>query len=149
MLTDAEGESVDVMLDSLIPGCKNFYWREALHLPSWGLHCFPVTIEHKHNIELMAQKLELVREALSCPLKITSWYRPNHYNKVVGGAYRSYHRLGLAVDFQPQGVKIANAKTLVRSALADFGLRMEDNGKGRWIHLDMGKPGKSGRFFTP
>lgn len=137
-------------LSSKIYGSQNFYWYEALRLPQWDIHCFPQTAEHMDQMEIMAGKLEKIRIILGGePLKITSWYRPGAYNKKIRGATNSYHMRGMAVDFVPDRMSANKAKILIKDYLEELDLRMEDNGKGRWIHLDLGKPGKTGRFFKP
>ena len=51
------------------------------------------------NIQLTANKLELVRKVLGFPIMITSGYRCPLLNARVGGVSTSAHTKGLAVDF--------------------------------------------------
>ena len=51
------------------------------------------------NIQLTANKLELVRKVLGFPIMITSGYRCPLLNARVGGVSTSAHTRGLAVDF--------------------------------------------------
>jgi putative chitinase len=53
------------------------------------------------RILVLAQHLDLVREAWGHPIKVTSWYRPKLVNQAVGGARNSQHILGSAADIYP------------------------------------------------
>lgn len=49
---------------------------------------------------LCNQTLQPIREGLGAPLKITSGYRSQKLNKLVGGSDRSQHSIGQAADVQ-------------------------------------------------
>ena len=54
------------------------------------------------NLEwLCSQALDPLREALGCPVIVTSGYRCPDLNTAVGGSPTSYHLLGLAADIYP------------------------------------------------
>lgn len=81
--------------DPIIPG-GHFYWREALH----NGDRIPQSKAHVENILTLARRLEGVRQTLSgLPITVTSWYRPEPWNSQVGGARKSRHLTGEAVDF--------------------------------------------------
>lgn len=128
---------------------ENFKWREVLYCPQWSAHVFPVSDLHRQNIISTCEILEQIRDILNSPLKITSLYRPKAYNKQICGAVNSLHLEGKAADFIPTAVPIQNAKIALKSFLEQLNCRMEDNGKGGWIHIDTGEPGFTGRFFKP
>lgn len=68
------------------------------------------------NLTRLAEALEKVRARLGRPIFITSGYRPTTYNLAIGGASRSYHRIGLAADIIVPGL----TPQVVQKALADW-----------------------------
>lgn len=136
-----------VSLDDKIT--PHFTWREFLFCPQWNVHVFPLGELHKQNILETCETLESIREILNSPLKIVSGYRPRRYNQIIGGAVESLHIQGLAADFIPTKAKVQTSKIALKSFLEELQCRMEDNGKGGWIHIDLGNVGPSGRFFKP
>ncbi len=52
----------------------------------------------------LLRKLEAMRFAAGAPVIVTSGYRCQDYNKVVGGAANSYHTFGMAADVFVNGV---------------------------------------------
>lgn len=50
----------------------------------------------------MAQEFEAIRAAWGSPIAITSWYRPEPINRMVGGVPGSKHVTGEAIDFYPR-----------------------------------------------
>ena len=59
-----------------------------------------LTTEAAHTIYHTATKMEMIRALLgNLPIHINSWYRSAAVNEAVGGAKKSQHKLGEAVDF--------------------------------------------------
>ena len=124
---------------------KYFTWREALLLPSWGIEAEP-TAEQAREIALLSIRMDKVREILGCPLRVTSWLRPNvpgrgDYNAHIGGAPSSMHKIGAAVDVIPMGKPVEECFHKIAPFLADLGLRMEsikraDGSLRGWLHFD-------------
>lgn len=92
-----------------------------------------------------------VNALLACldllPVRVTSGWRPEPYNKRIGGASKSYHIKGKAIDISdPKGLAyeiIAQNYEL----LDDFGLWMYQGNK--FIHLDTGiREAREKRIFT-
>ena len=84
----------------IIPG-GNFTWGEATH----GGSRIPVNRNVVYGIIRIARVMEEVRERLGGrPLTINSWYRDPVTNRRVGGASRSRHLTGDAVDFVVPGI---------------------------------------------
>ena len=57
----------------------------------------------RRNAEILAEHLEVVRLELGKPLRIRSWYRCPKHNANVGGAPKSIHLAGAAVDINCGG----------------------------------------------
>jgi hypothetical protein len=141
-----------VNLSDKIPGSLYFTWKEALWLPQWNRAATEdeLTEEIKQNIISTARWMDAIRAFFGAPIVVHCWLRPDEYNKLVGGAKSSMHRLGKAVDFHVKGIKCdaAKQKLLNANMLENLNLRMEDI-QGEWVHLDDRAPGPSGRFFKP
>lgn len=57
--------------------------------------------EHIRNIQLLVKYvLQPLRKALGSPIRITSGYRSESLNKLIGGSKRSQHCKGQAADLQ-------------------------------------------------
>lgn len=141
---------LEQFLDSKIDGCKNFKWREALYLRQWGYHALPDE-DITRNIIKTAHKMQAIRDIMGSPIIITSWYRPAEYNKFIGSSApnTSYHISGLACDFVVKGIMADAVREMLLDFLDRLDLRMEDLDGANWVHIDLGKPGKTGRFFKP
>lgn len=77
----------------------NFLWREATH----GGTREPKTQDDADNIIALAAPLQKARDQIGRPFRVTSWYRPEPHNSRVGGARRSQHLSGRAVDLVVEG----------------------------------------------
>ena len=59
------------------------------------------TQDHIENLKLLCEYvLEPIREKIGCPLVISSGYRSEKVNAIVGGSKTSQHILGQAADIQ-------------------------------------------------
>lgn len=139
---------------------KYFTVSDALMLREWKRLANSddgLTEEIKANILKTAAKMDAIREFLNKPILVKSWLRPPKYNVAIGGAAKSAHMDGLAIDWwtdqngdgQLNGDDCDELKKILMPKLREWGIRMEDNGKGaRWIHIDL-RPVKNLRFFKP
>ena len=134
-------------LNDNIPGSANFYWSEALYLGSLGSHVFPRDSEVYDNIIKTTKIMEYIRELIDCPVRITSFYRPEKYNKHIGGSIKSAHIQGLACDFVPIGEDLQECTRLLIPHLEKLNIRMEKH-SGNWIHIDL-MPVINNRYFKP
>jgi uncharacterized protein YcbK (DUF882 family) len=88
----------------------NFTWGEALHVNrSTGRYRRPASTNVVYNIIKVADVMEEIRHMYGGqPIRINSWYRDPATNRAVGGASRSRHLSGDAVDFVVPGVSCFN-----------------------------------------
>jgi uncharacterized protein YcbK (DUF882 family) len=84
----------------------NFTWGEALHVnPATGYYRRPANAGVVYNIVKIADALEEIRRMYGGrPMGINSWYRDPTTNAAIGGASRSRHMTGDAVDFVITGI---------------------------------------------
>lgn len=140
---------MNIRLEDKIPGCENFYWKEVLWLDGIGACVFPPQ-EVAENLIHICQQLEHIRSMFGKPIRITSGYRPDKYNKAIGGSKRSQHIKGKALDFRIKDYSCDDARRKIIPYLKELDIRMENLLKSNWIHIDSKKviPGMS-RFFHP
>jgi hypothetical protein len=126
---------------------KYFTVKECCWLPSWGKLHSPTEAEAA-NMQAMALKMDLVREILGKPINVHVWIRPPEYNKLIGGAPKSAHITGRAVDFDC-GEDCDITRTKLLPHLEKLGLRMEDLPGSRWVHLGNDWVPGNKHFFKP
>lgn len=90
----------NIQLHAAIIANGNFTWAEATH---GGTRMPPnqATVDSMVRIARLAQQ---ARDRLGRPFRVTSWYRPPEINERVGGASRSRHMVGDAIDFYCDGL---------------------------------------------
>ncbi len=66
---------------------------------------------------LLLSSLQLLRDKIGKPIKITSGYRCSTHNAKVGGAVSSQHLQGNAVDISIDGMTIEDFQRLIMMAL--------------------------------
>lgn len=122
-------------LQDNIPGSKYFKWYEALWLPQVQAFAAP-TAAQQANIIKQAKALDELREYFQAPIVVHSWLRPPAYNKLIGGAPQSKHRVGLATDFHVTGHSCTAVKKELMADPSLYPGRGEIN-TINWIHLDL------------
>lgn len=116
--------------DPIYYGSK-FTWGEATK----NGERIPETKSITYNIVKAAHTMDEIRQYLgNKPIRITSWYRTSIVNRRVGGAPRSYHLTGKAVDFYPTKMDLIEAFMLMKKFQPQGGLAV---GRG-FIHFDSG-----------
>lgn len=111
---------------------------ENFHSVEWECRCgcredFPIDMEQVHF-------LEDLRDRLGRPVTITSGYRCEEYNKKVGGAKHSQHRLGTATDIIVRGMDVYELYEIVKP-MNPKGLGLYEN----FLHID-NREGKRARW---
>lgn len=137
------------------PKCKiskYFTVGEALYLPKWNKLAEIPSEAIKGNILDLARRMDAVRENFGLPIVVHCWYRPPEYNKLIGGAKRSMHMVGGAVDFHIDGIYCDDVRCMLKES--NFAhllrLRIEMNTGGNWVHLDIKKvTNENDRYFKP
>lgn len=102
--------------------------------------------EQLENMKITAQGMEAIRKLLGKPIRVNSWLRLPEVNKAIGGALKSSHMDGWAVDFvcPTYGDPYAVAKALKES---DIQLDQCIHEFGRWVHVSFA-PEMRGQFLT-
>jgi hypothetical protein len=119
-----------------------FYLSEFLRSGTAVRHGIDMTPppEVINNLKrLVNDVLDPLRHALGQPVVITSGYRPEALNKIVGGVSTSYHRLGLAADIVVPGVMPYNVLHKMRS-LKLKALDQVIDEFNQWSHIQIAPP---------
>ena len=98
--------------------------------------------ESLSNLLFTISQLDKVRELLKHPMYISSGYRCDALNNLVGGAKDSYHLRGLAVDFVCPAF---GSSTQVVDAIINSGIEYDmlileyPNKPNSWVHIQFSK----------
>ena len=84
---------------------------------------------------LCTNVLQPLRDALGCPIIITSGFRNSQVNKLVGGASNSGHLYGQAADFIVPQKNLKDVFNYIKSHLPYDQLLYEYNKTDKWIHV--------------
>ena len=103
------------------------------------------------NVVELLSKVNIIRHAYGKPLIVTSGYRSPEFNKSIGGAPRSSHLTGAAIDIAaPHGGEFKQWVLKNIDLFAKLGLYMEDfNYTKSWCHIQIVAPRSGKRFFRP
>jgi putative chitinase len=93
-----------------------------------------------------AEGMEAIRKLLGKPIRVSSWLRLPAVNQAIGGAAKSSHMDGWAIDFvcPSYGDPYAVAKALKES---DIQVDQVIHEFGRWVHVSFA-PEKRNQFLT-
>lgn len=95
----------------------------------------------------LVEKLQQLRDELKVSLLISSGYRCVEHNKAIGGAGKSNHCQGLAIDIADGPGQPINA-LVTEELLIKLDLYKEDPSRTRtWVHIQT--PKTSQRIFKP
>jgi zinc D-Ala-D-Ala carboxypeptidase len=105
------------------------------------------TEEHTKNLKLIAESVfEPIRANFRQPIRISSGYRSQALNAAIGGAMKSQHSSGEALDIDMDGTEISNAEIFkfIKDKLAydqliwEFGTKENPD----WVHVSYSASGK-------
>lgn len=98
------------------------------------------------NMKITAQGMETVRKLLGKPIRVNSWLRLPELNQAIGGALKSSHMDGWAVDFTCPAF---GDPYTVAKALKESNIQVDQviHEFGRWIHVSFA-PEMRGQFLT-
>lgn len=129
-------KSLFYLEDSIIPD-GHFTWSEATKNGSR----IPTNKATVDNIMKAAKMMERVRSFFGDrPVVVTSWYRDPVTNARVGGATRSRHLSGLAVDFYVPGLDLEAHQNRFKDWALRQGYGVGLGAHKGFIHVDTGKP---------
>jgi zinc D-Ala-D-Ala carboxypeptidase len=123
---------------------KNFHYSEFFYSAEAKLNSIINDTDNLavlRNLEYTAKQMQKVRDLLESPITITSGYRCEDLNDLVGGSKRSYHLVGQAVDFiclifgDPIEIikKIKNSDIVVDQCIAEY------KTYNQWVHVSFQK----------
>jgi len=127
------------------------YWqdRQETYADEW-------TFEVQQNAAELINRVNLLFKDLRiASARVTSGWRPREINQRIGGAPRSYHITGQAVDLKDnEGQDLSKTIIANKHLLHRYQLWMENpsftRGNTNWVHLDMGtRPEMDLRVFNP
>lgn len=98
---------------------------------------FTVPTDVLRNLIELAKNLQVLRDEVKKPIKITSGYRPAEYNAKIGGAKSSRHITGQAADLKIEGYTPKQVAAIIEKLIAAG--KMKEGGLGiykTWIHYD-------------
>ena len=107
-------------------------------LSEFNKHNFEVPNDVLRNLIELAKNLQVLRDEVKKPIKITSGYRPAQHNAKIGGATKSRHITGQAADFKIEGYTPKQVAAVIEKLIADG--RMKQGGIGTystWTHYDV------------
>ena len=108
------------------------------NLNEFNKHNFLLTETILRNIQELAKNLQVLRDEVKKPIKITSGYRDSSFNKKIGGATQSRHITGQAADLKIEGYTPKQVAVIIEKLIAAG--KMKQGGLGiysTWIHYDV------------
>lgn len=90
------------------------------------------------NAKALAERLQLIRDALGVSITISSGYRCPELNKTVGGSKTSQHQLCLAADIHAKDYTAQELFNFISGSNFGFDqLILEKVGGKEWVHISV------------
>jgi hypothetical protein len=104
------------------------------------------TAEHLANLKLLSEKVfQPIRDHFAAPIHISSGYRSSILNNAIGGATKSQHCKGQAIDIDVDGTSITNKQIFdfIKDNLEFDQLIFEfgNDSNPDWVHVSYSKDG--------
>ena len=97
-------------------------------------------------LNLIVYCLQPIREVLKKPMIISSGFRNQAVNQLVGGVSNSQHVKGQAVDFTVKGMTINQVISAIKSSGIEYDQLI--NEYNRWVHISYVKGGNRKQSFN-
>ena len=121
---------------------EHFDFEELIHSDTAkqrGIYNVPDAEQAACIALLAANVLEPARQEYGYPIEVTSGYRSERLNKVVGGKSNSQHMRGQAADL------VCDDLDALYDIIHELGvydqLLLESNGKSKWVHVSFNPDG--------
>ena len=90
--------------------------------------------EQLENLKKSAEGMEAIRTLLGKPIRVSSWLRLPEVNKAIGGALKSSHMDGWAIDFVCPGY---GNPYVIAKAIKESNIQVDQviHEFGRWVHV--------------
>lgn len=87
-------------------------------------------------LTLIVECLQPIRNKLGKPMVITSGYRNDKVNRLVGGSNTSEHKKGMAADFIINGMTVQAVIEFIRKTGLKYTQLIEEHSKNTsWVHI--------------
>jgi uncharacterized protein YcbK (DUF882 family) len=97
----------------------------------------PVPDDLMSNVQRLAKNLQVLRDYLGKPIRVTSGFRTQEHQEKVGKAKASYHCRAMAADLKVAGLTPVQLHATIERLIADG--KMEQGGLGLYptfVHYD-------------
>lgn len=122
---------------------KNFTLEELCHsntAKAKGISNVPSEKEIENLTALAENVLQPLRDLVGVPIIISSGFRCDKVNQLVGGVPNSQHRKGQASDINAKGFTARELfKTIINSDLPFDQVILYDNGHNNFVHISYNK----------
>ncbi len=97
-----------------------------------------IPVEYRKNIHKLAESLEIIQKTIGKKVKIVSGYRSYKCNTRVGGAKKSQHMVGKAIDIRVKGMSTRRLKWVIEKLIKKGKIPQGGVGLYRWhVHYDI------------
>ena len=117
----------------------NFKMSELIHSQTAIAHNvnnMPDINSLDNLLTLIVECLQPIRNKLDKPMVITSGYRNDKVNRLVGGSNTSEHKKGMAADFIINGMTVQAVIEFIRKTGLKYTQLIEEHSKNTsWVHI--------------